>query len=401
MRSERVTKIIWMLYCCSVVAKSDSSSTQDNLGDTRSKDTSTYLNRSYTLESIYESNDPNSTDNVDNVDELTMDEMIKYGFGDVAGFGIGTTTTSESSRAGLSAIAGGFDHARFEPQYEYSTVNSTQSIPGNGRESGVKSSLSQSPTNNFKLYLNQFQQRIKCGHFTLTRDGKTVSTIKAAKPCRFWAEGVISTFVAIFGFMGNLITIWVLSDHELRGSTFNRLLLALAIIDCMFIMPGTVINTAKGFSWTADWYNRSFPVFLYPFTEIALSSSIYMTIAIAIERYFGICRPFQRLSGSWSAKTYITPTVLIAIFLNIPKFLETETTFRVNNENNTTMTSIGVTNLRLHPDYITYYWMWTRLFTTGVVPFILLALLNLKIYLAIRKSKQRLRALANRLVIFV
>jgi hypothetical protein len=46
--------------------------------------------------------------------------------------------------------------------------------------------------------------------------------------------------------------------------------------------------------------------------------------------------------------------------------------------------------------YITYYWMWTRLLATGVIPFVLLALLNSKIFIAIRKSKQQLRSLAIR-----
>ena len=59
-------------------------------------------------------------------------------------------------------------------------------------------------------------------------------------------------------------------------------------------------------------------------------------------------------------------------------------------------THIGVTDLRLHPHYITYYWMWTRLLATGIIPFLLLALLNSKIFLAIRRSKQQLRSLAIR-----
>ena len=55
-----------------------------------------------------------------------------------------------------------------------------------------------------------------------------------------------------------------------------------------------------------------------------------------------------------------------------------------------------VTGLRLDPNYITYYWMWTRLFATGVVPLLVLALLNSKIYFSIRQSKHRLRSLALR-----
>ena len=55
-----------------------------------------------------------------------------------------------------------------------------------------------------------------------------------------------------------------------------------------------------------------------------------------------------------------------------------------------------MTELRLHPDYITYYWVWTRLFATGIIPLVILAMLNSKIYFSIRKSKHRLRSLAIR-----
>ena len=124
---------------------------------------------------------------------------------------------------------------------------------------------------------------------------------------------------------------------EMRNTAFNRLLLALAIIDSLFLCPAILISTSKGFAWKADWYNKIFPVFLYPFGEMALCSSIYMTVAIAVERYIGLCRPLQRLS--WrpcSAKAYIFPVIALAILLNIPKFFEAETVYNVNPITNTT-----------------------------------------------------------------
>ena len=72
-----------------------------------------------------------------------------------------------------------------------------------------------------------------------------------AEACRFWSEGVLSSIVAAFGLMGNIVSIWVLSVPEMRNS-FNRLLLALAIIDCMFILPGILIYTSKAFAWKSD-----------------------------------------------------------------------------------------------------------------------------------------------------
>ena len=402
----RAIEIIWLLCFCTVA---QCGSFLEENGVTRinaSHDTAYTENQSLVSKSR-SSVEHLTVKNEVNQETITPDDMLMYGMGVVPAFeeigrdGAGTTniqSTSESSLAGLASIAGGFDHVSFEPQYPPSSRTPSTK---NQLEDENHNSTSENPTSPFKEYANHYiTQRIKCGHYTVSKDenGRRtyLNTIKVAEPCRMWAEGVFSSVVAIFGFMGNLISIWVLSDDELRSSAFNRLLLALAIIDCMFIMPGTIIYTAKAFSWEADWYNRSFPVFLYPFTEIALCSSIYMTLAIAVERYIGLCRPFQRLSGSCSAKAYITPVVIIAILLNIPKFFESETKYRENKETNTTTTSIAVTDLRLHPDYITFYWMWTRLLTTGVIPFLLLALLNSKIYLAIRKSKQQLRALAIR-----
>ena len=120
-----------------------------------------------------------------------------------------------------------------------------------------------------------------------------------------------------------------------------------------------------------------------------------MTVAIAVERFFGLCRPLQRLSGRGpcSAKLYIIPVVVLAIVLNVPKFLESETVLTKaanaslsddDDEYSGPTTKIKVTDLRTDPIYITYYWMWTRLLATGAIPFLILALLNTKIYLSIR-----------------
>ena len=58
---------------------------------------------------------------------------------------------------------------------------------------------------------------------------------------------------------------------------------------------------------------------------------------------------------------------------------------------------VRVTEFRRNEYYITYYWMWTRLLATGVIPLVILALLNTKIFLSIRQSKQQLRDTTCRL----
>lgn len=71
---------------------------------------------------------------------------------------------------------------------------------------------------------------------------------------------------------------------------------------------------------------------------------------------------------------YIVPVVVVSIMLNIPKFLEVQ--LEVNDEG---VPSYKLTNLRLNQTYIRVYIMWTRLFSTAVIPVSLLIFLNLRI----------------------
>ena len=70
-----------------------------------------------------------------------------------------------------------------------------------------------------------------------------------------------------------------------------------------------------------------FPWFHYPFYRITLVSSIYMMIAVAIERFFAVCFPhnYHNLNAQRNrAWYYIVPAIAAAFLIQIPRFLETE-----------------------------------------------------------------------------
>ena len=71
-----------------------------------------------------------------------------------------------------------------------------------------------------------------------SRSGKFHDTFELNATCQLWSEAILSLVVAAFGLVGNLTSIWVLSVPEMRCTAFNRLLLALALVDIMFIGPG-------------------------------------------------------------------------------------------------------------------------------------------------------------------
>ena len=85
------------------------------------------------------------------------------------------------------------------------------------------------------------------------------------------------------------------------------------------------------------------------------------------------------------------PSMILSIILNIPKFLEAKHEFmEYLDENNISREILiyNVTSLRVNPDYMFYYIHWTRLLTTGVIPFSYLSYMNLLIYTRMRQNNQ-------------
>ena len=47
---------------------------------------------------------------------------------------------------------------------------------------------------------------------------------------------------------------------------------------------------SPNFSYDSDIYNRLFPRVIYPMAGMTMTGSTYLCVAIAAERYLGICR---------------------------------------------------------------------------------------------------------------
>lgn len=207
----------------------------------------------------------------------------------------------------------------------------------------------------------------------------------------WWCSGVLVSSVGLIGFVGNTLALIVLSRPSLRD-VFHQLLFALACFDILFIICGGINYTFRAFKAESDIFTYLFPKFIYPFTHIAMTGTIFMTVAISVERYLGLCHPLLS-PHSRKAWFYILPVIVIAIALNIPKFLEIQLNFEYEYDKvsgkNETYPTYGPTNLRFSMDYIKAYIMWTRLLSTGLIPVTLLLYLNLRIVIDILSSSKK------------
>ena len=107
---------------------------------------------------------------------------------------------------------------------------------------------------------------------------------------RFWLDGILVAVVGSAGFVGNTLALVVLSRPQLRD-VFHQLLLALACFDILFIVFGGISYMFRAFLVSTDTYTYIFPYLVHPMSHISMAGTIFMTLAISIERYMGLCHP--------------------------------------------------------------------------------------------------------------
>ena len=104
----------------------------------------------------------------------------------------------------------------------------------------------------------------------------------------------------------------------------------------------------------------------YPLLNIGLVGSIYMTMAISIERYLGVCHP--QITEREKARLYILPVLIFTIIFNIPKFIN----YTVNGEG-------VIQHLEAWSKtkaYRTVYYCWVSIIFLSIIPMVSILYLN-------------------------
>ena len=122
---------------------------------------------------------------------------------------------------------------------------------------------------------------------------------------------------------------------------------------------------------------------VYAFMGIARTGSVYMTMAITLERYFSIVRPL----ASFTFKKALGPlTVAFAIAWNIPRFFEWKIVTANLPGKNEVEFEIHESDFRKGIYYAVYYRMWLTFIIIEVIPYITIIVLNATILRQIVKS---------------
>ena len=201
-------------------------------------------------------------------------------------------------------------------------------------------------------------------------------------------------------------------DVELKPS-FANLLKCLSIFDSLFLACILLQYSVPSlWEYYLTWLLPHITPYTLPLIHITLTGSVYtvssisvlllltvllsQVVAVAVERFLTVCFPFQQCH-MYHGLGYILPIVLFSIIYNIPKFFEIETVYLEHEEwgldtNGTNSSTIIVypwlnaTALRRDPAYSKYVVFILNFVVMGLIPVLLLSVLNFFIYRSISRA---------------
>jgi len=159
----------------------------------------------------------------------------------------------------------------------------------------------------------------------------------------------VSIVICLIGLFANTVSIPVLRTKDLYTSTFNRLLIVLAVCDNLYLLFALLESIRTEMELSTDIHTMVFPYAFYPLHNIMLVLSIYMTVILAMERYRAISKPIDYHTIIVSGKQwqrvfhYVVPVVFFSVLFNMPKFFELTTESNVRTtDNGTNYTSVSI-----------------------------------------------------------
>ena len=210
-----------------------------------------------------------------------------------------------------------------------------------------------------------------------------------------WVPGLL----ALFGIVGNALSLWVLSRDRSKSATMTSLK-ALAASD--FILLAGALGQ-QVVPLTCDWTHSTgefcarqgyLQVYAWPIVCTAQTATIWLTVLISTERYVAICAPLSAgRVGVGKVLLAIVVIGIVSIVFNLPRFFEYRPVSVGGVDGVAVRVELRDTELRL--DSVYRYLYNTALF--GIVmyaaPLSTVAALNIRLTSAVTEARRNWSAL--------
>ena len=210
--------------------------------------------------------------------------------------------------------------------------------------------------------------------------------------------------LVILGFILNLLTIIVFCRRKMRKYVFSVSMIALAISDTLVLVVPVLFTWIDDNFFVSFYVNNTAWCSLHGYTDLIFSAnSSWIMILISIERWFAVCRPWEKSQKFTKKRLYVTLSVQFMVstllFAYFPLSLRVTKIKSLPGSLNTNAT----TSANLNECSIYFYKIYSLMGTFSVlivyvIPFFLLIFLNAMIivHLRSRPFQNRLEAGYNK-----
>ncbi|KAI6190058.1 FMRFamide receptor [Aphelenchoides bicaudatus] len=200
---------------------------------------------------------------------------------------------------------------------------------------------------------------------------------------------LLMIFMCLAGALMNTVSLWIFTRKSFRKRSFNILLCGLSVSDfclCVLAMPVFTLSQLESFLKGFIPLNVTSRIllYMYPLTLMAQTSSIWILVAITIDRWLAVCHPFLVRIYCTQTRAALTLVIIFtfSIAYNFCRFWE----YTLNGNE-----IAGL--LRDNSLYMILYQNISMLLSQFVLPLLVLCILNLQVARTILEAGETRREL--------
>ena len=209
----------------------------------------------------------------------------------------------------------------------------------------------------------------------------------------FICYGIVNSSVAFLGIIGNIVTIVILQRKEMR-SAGSRLLCGLFVTDIGVLFFGFILGSKYLTEKIANLNYVTYVIYPKLFTPIKFlfkwfrTANVFCTVAIAVDRYIGVCKPiYYRLLRPAKTTWIILGLILFFSFLiDLPNCFAT-TFIPCTNRTSDECFTVGYTEFGRA--FFTHHYVWTHSIFLYVIPIIFILCCSGRIAFQLSKVRKK------------
>lgn len=220
---------------------------------------------------------------------------------------------------------------------------------------------------------------------------------EALENTRFIVQKILSPTVSAIGFLGNTLSIIVLSRRRMQSST-NVYLIALSVCDLLYLFFSVTLSFVHCSYETQPKFAFYYIPYARVLADVFGNIAVWLTVSFTVERYVGVRYPMKgRVWCTVRKAKMISCLVFVVCLINTsPELFEMDIVEKqLSHSNRTIVTFVCIdTEFAKTDSYqIGYYWWFISFFT--FIPMVLLSVFNSLLIRIVWKASVIRRSLAN------